>query len=164
MYAMSKNTELVYDDISESAKFREQYRFIFSAAIVATVFVIPNDNIAEQALKVVLGFSAFFSALYLIASAACVKYYEPKVMYIFDVYERLRMRMYDFSVDVVGFALIFFVGIVATTFINFFVGLRVGSVLWWIICVVIMFVVAVAILLVNHTVNSKKPKKAAPRI
>lgn len=30
------NAKLAYEDVDDNAKFREQYRFVFSAAIVAT--------------------------------------------------------------------------------------------------------------------------------
>lgn len=37
--------KLGYENTDDNAKFREQYRFAFSVAIIATCFVIPDQNI-----------------------------------------------------------------------------------------------------------------------
>lgn len=114
--------ELSYDDVTEGARFREQYRFVFAATIVATFYAFPSNNVLEGYVKWVLGFAMFFAALYLICTAASVKYNDRQSMYIvFYVSNRVRMNTFDWAVDcfaigLLGFLSLAAVGFVQTTF------------------------------------------------
>lgn len=158
---------LAYRKLSNDGKFREQYRFVFSAAVVATVFIVPNGNVFETLLKTVLSFSAFFAALYLIATAANVKYREPGVMYqMLYVGERFRMRMYDFSVDTFAAAFLIFLGLVSVGMIQSATGVELEAVWQWSILIGVMLVLAVAILFISRAIKKRelKIKKKLPLI
>lgn len=163
---MSKeNKDLAYDKLADDAKFREQYRFAFSAAIVATVFVIPNDNPIEAFLKTAVGFSAVFAAIYLIASAARVKYNEPGRLYeIFYIGERFRMWAYDWSLHVFAAAFLFFIGLIVTGLISKVPGVQLEGAWLWIVFVGVTFIIGVIILLITNKMMTKKSKKKLPEI
>lgn len=162
---MSRKYKLAYERISDGARFREQYRFVFSAAVIATVFIMPNSNSLEIFLKATLGFSAFFAALYLIASAARVKYAEPGRLYeIFYVGEHFRMWAYDWSIHVFAVALLFFIGLVVTGLIGTVPGVDLDELWSWVVFIGVTLVTGLIILLITQKVTSRKPKKALPRI
>lgn len=163
----NKKVKPAYDETHEAAKFREQYRFTFSIAIVATVFIIPSENVFGQFLQLALGFSAFLAALYLIASAARVKYNEPGRMYqILYVSERFRMRLFDWSIDIFGAALLYFISSLITNQINTVFRLELGSILFWVLLIGVMLVSGLLILLISNKIGKKDlyPKKYLPKI
>lgn len=112
----------LYDEVSEGARFREQYRLVFAATIVATFYVAPSSTVIDGYVKLVLGFAMFFAALYLICTAAAVKYQDRKFMYIvFYASNRVRMKSFDWAVDCfavgfLGFLTLAAIGFVQTTF------------------------------------------------
>lgn len=107
--------EKAYLNLSQEAQYREQFRVAIEAAIIATVFVIPTSNILMVYLKWVVGFSAFFAGLYLIFTASTLKYSNPRELYVvFKVSERVRMKVYDWSIDVYAAGFLFFIAIVIT--------------------------------------------------
>lgn len=147
---MKDRTDLAYEKESNTAQFRENYRFIFSIAIIATVFVIPSSTALVLFAKIAIDLSAFFAALYLISSAARVKYFETGRIYeIFDVSERFRMKMFDWSIDIFGAAFLYFVGLVTTGAIESIPGVNLGRMEPWVVASVIILVI-VAILVVRH--------------
>ncbi len=162
---MSKKSELAYEKISDGARFREQYRFAFSVTVIATVFVVPTSNELESFLKLGLGISAFFAALFLICSAARVKYSEPGRLYeVFYVNERFRMWAYDQSLHVFAAAVLFFVGLIITGLIDRIPGVELSGVWSWIVLVCATFIIGLVILLVTNTLMAKKSKKKLPEI
>lgn len=155
----SSKKHLSYAKLSESAKFREQFRFVFAGAVIATVFIVPNGNIFEILLKIALGFSALFAALYLIATAANVKYKEPGVMYeMLYVGERFRMRMYDFSVDTFAAAFLIFLGLMSVALIQAASGIELNPVWQWIILISTMLILGVITLFVSRSVRKRELK------
>lgn len=153
-------SRLAYENTSNDTKFREQYRFAFSVAVVATVFIVPNENALEQFLKLALGFSAFFAALYLITSAARVKYKEPGRMYeVFYVGERFRMWTFDWSVNVFAAAFLYFIGLFITGLINIIFNVNLGPVLSWVMPLVLTLIVGLIILLITHMITSRTSVK-----
>lgn len=162
---MSEKTKLTYEKISDGARFREQYRFAFSAVIIATVFVVPSGNALEVFLKGTLGFSALFAALFLIASAARVKYSEPGRLYeIFYVGERFRMWTYDWSLHVFAAAFLFFIGLITTGLIQKILGFQFEVGLSWAVVFGITFAAGLVILLITSRMTAKKSKKKLPEI
>lgn len=162
---MSEKAKLAYEKISDGARFREQYRFTFSAVIIATVFVVSSDNTLEVFLRVTLGFSAFFAALFLIASAARVKYNEPGRLYeVFYMGERFRMWAYDWSIHVFAAAFLFFIGSIITGLIDKIPGVQLGVVWSWVVLVGVTLIVGLIILIVTNMLISKKSKKKLPEI
>jgi hypothetical protein len=165
-----KGSPSSYNKTSDAAKFREQYRFAFSIAIVATVFIIPSENVFGQFLQLTLGFSAFPAALYIIASAARVKYNEPGRIYqVLYIGERFRMRLFDWSIDVFGASLLFFIASLITNQINTVFRLEPGSILFWVLLILIMFILGIFILLISIISNKIKkkgnhPKKDLPKV
>lgn len=159
-YCMStQQKDLTYKKLTDDGRFREQYRFIFSAAVIATVFIVPNSNVFETILKVALGFSAFFSALYLIATAANVKYNEPGVMYqMLYAGEKFRMRMYDFSVDTFAVAFLYILGLTGVGLIQLMSGVELTPAWQWIILVVIMLIIAILTFLTSNLLKIKEQK------
>lgn len=162
-----KNT-LAYDRSNDNAKFREQYRFAFSIAVITTAFVMPDENVIEQLLKVMLYISALLAALYLITSAARVKYNKPGRLYqIFYAGERFRMRLFDWSIDVFGAAFLYFIASLVTNQINTIYRLDVKSISFWIMFVAIMLIIGLLILLITYLVTKRAPsqsKKDLPKI
>ncbi len=161
------NSELAYDSISEAGKFREQFRFVFSGVVIATVFVVPSDSVFELLLKGVLGFSAFFAAIYLIASAANIKYREPGIMYqMLYVGERFRMRMYDFSVDTFAVAFLYLLGLVGVGLSQSISGVEFAPLWQWSILIFVMFALAVTILFTSIALKKRElaTKKKLPLI
>lgn len=162
---MSKKSKLAYEKISDGARFREQYRFVFSAAVIATVFVVPSGNALELFLKGTLGFSAFFAALFLIASAARVKYSEPGRLYeVFYLGEHFRMWVYDWSLHVFAAAFLFFLGIVIAGLVDMIPGIQLKGIWSWVSVVSAMLVVGLITLLTTNKMMSKTPKKKLPEI
>ena len=162
---MSEETKLSYEKISDGAKFREQYRFAFSAAVIATVVAVPSGSALEIFLKGTLGFSAFFAALFLIASAARVKYNEPGQLYeVFYVGERFRMWAYDWSLHVFAAAFIFFIALIITGSIDMIPGVQLGPIWSWVVVVAVMLIIGVMILLITNKMMAKKSKKKLPEI
>lgn len=163
----SSKDNLAYKKLSDDAKFREQFRFVFSGAVIATVFVVPNDNIFELLLKTALGFSAFFAALYLIATAGNVKYKEPGVMYqMLYIGERFRMRMYDFSVDTFAVAFLYFLGLLTVGLIQSVGNVELAPVWQWTILISAMLIIAVVVLLISMAFKSREiaSKKKLPPV
>ncbi|HEY1085235.1 MAG TPA: hypothetical protein VGE34_00730 [Candidatus Saccharimonadales bacterium] len=162
---MSRKSKLAYEKISDGARFREQYRFAFSAAIIATVFVAPSGNALEVFLKGALGFSALFAALFLITSAAKVKYNEPGRLYaVFYAGERFRMWAFDWSVHVFAVALLIFIGIITAGLVDNIPGVELGDTGILVVLVISMLVVGITILLATNKITSKKSKKPLPKI
>lgn len=161
------NSELAYSSISEAGKFREQFRFAFSGVVIATVFVVPSENVFELLLKGVLGFSAFFAFMYLIVSAANIKYREPGVMYqMLYVGERFRMRMYDFSVDTFAVAFLYLLGLVSVGIFQSISGVKLAPLWQWSILIVVMLALAVTILFISMAIKKRElaTKKKLPLI
>jgi len=163
---MKQKTPLAYEKSSDSAYFRENYRFIFSVAVIATVFIVPTDNALYLFLKAVLGFSAAFAALYLIATAALVKYNEPSRMYvIFYVSERFRMSMFDWSIDFFGAAFLYFIGLMITGAIEIIFEVKLGTVWSWAVLIGAIVAVIATLLVFERHVSPKIAKKQnLPRI
>lgn len=150
----------VYENTSTYAQFRESYRHIFSVAVVATVFVVPMDNALMVFLKSVLGFSAIFAALYLILSAARVKYDEPARLYqVFRPSERFRMRMFDLSVDFFGFAFLLFIGLLIAGMIDSIPGVELGVVWTWIVVIAVMIFFIGTLLIFEYRSRSRMSTK-----
>lgn len=149
---IGKNNELhSYDKLSEGARFREQYRSVFSATIIATFFVVPTGSILEIFLKWVLGFAMLFAALHLICTAASVKYHEPRWMYnMFYVSERFRMRCYDFAVDCFAVGALYFISLATVGFVEKIFNFHPVETVLWIILGVVMLVYGLTMGLVGH--------------
>ncbi len=159
--------KLSYENTEDNAKFREQYRFAFSVAIIATCFVIPDENILWQYLGYAVGASAFFSACYLIMSAAQLKYREPGRMYeVFRISENLRMRAFDWSIHVFGAAFLFFIGILLTGLTLNLTGIEVEGWASWLIVVTYTFCLGIYLILMEYILSRRKNKnsKNLPRI
>lgn len=157
---MSRKSKLAYEKISEGARFREQYRFAFSAVIIATVFVVPSGNALELFLKVTLGFSALFAAFFLIASAARVKYREPGRLYeVFYISERFRMWAYDWSLHVFAAAFLFFIGLIVTGLIEKILGFQFDGGWSWFVVLGMTLAAGLVILLITNKMTAKKSKK-----
>ena len=164
---MNNSTILSYESTDDNAKFRESYRFVFSAAIVATYFVVPDKNILWQCLGYVVGTSAFFSASYLIMSAAKLKYRDTGRMYeIFSVNESLRMRAFDWSIHVFGAALLFFPAILLAGLTFNLLGVEMHGWAPWLVVIIYALISGASIILVEHLFSRRKIKssKELPRI
>lgn len=108
------NKELLYEELTEGARFREQYRFLFAATIVATFYVAPSGNPLETFLKVVLGIAMLLAALYLIGTAASVKYKDTRMAYqVFYASKKLRIKLFDWAVDSFAAGFLLFLAIIA---------------------------------------------------
>jgi hypothetical protein len=161
-YGFMKHTKqsLSYDNSSDAARFREQYRFAFSAVVIASVFVAPNGNALEQFFKLTLETSAFFSALYLIASAALVKYKEPGRLYvIFGINEGFRMWAYDWSVHVFAAALLLFISLLITGILESLLGVKFGEIGLYMSVVLSAAIIGLMILLIQKFITSRNPRK-----
>jgi len=135
-----------YDHLTENARFREQYRFVFSATIIATYFVSPSGNALELLLKVILGVATFFAALYLICTAATVKYRSSRWMYeVFYVSERLRIRMYDVAIDVFAAGLLYFLSLLGVGLFEKTFQIKLGEIGDWISVVVGVLVIGLVV-------------------
>lgn len=159
--------KLGYENTDDNAKFREQYRFAFSVAIIATCFVIPDQNILWQYLGYVVGASALFSACYLVMSASKLKYREPGRIYeVFRISESLRMRAFDWSIHVFGAAFLFFLGILLTGLTFNLTGAEAESRVSWLIVIIYTFCLGICLILMEHILSRRKNKnsKDLPRI
>ncbi len=102
-----------YEDLTERERFREQIRITFSAAIVATFLATLALN-ADWIffIKLILGSSALFAGIFLLLTAASLKYYNPRWIYdIFYASEKIRLISYDMAIDSFG---IFLIGATST--------------------------------------------------
>jgi len=162
---MSREEKLAYDESPEEGRFREQFRLAFAGLIIATVFVVPDLGLLTNFLKLFLGISAFLSALFLIMSAARVKYVEPGYMYVaLYVTERSRMRMFDWSVDVFGFAFFSFISLVVTGFIEKIFNIKFSEFWAWIVVIGILLIEMVVVAILSHIAKSRESKKKIPEI
>ena len=161
---MSK--KLAYDKLSDAAKFREQYRFTFSVAIIATCFVIPNENVLWQYLSYTVRASAFLSACYLVMSAAQLKYREPGRVYeVFRINEGLRMRAFDWSVHVFAAAFLFFLGILLTGLTYSLFDTEAQGWVSWLIVAIYSLCLGICFILVEHILQRRNKKnRVLPRI
>lgn len=115
MKVRKADRDRAYLNLGEEARFREQLRIGIEIAIIATIFVIPTGNVLMVYLKWVVGFSALFASLYLVFTAATLKYSDPRELYnVFRISERVRMKAYDLSIDVYAIGLLFFLAILIT--------------------------------------------------
>lgn len=94
---------------------QEDRRFVISGAIIASFLAImalgDNMPVMLTALYFFLGVSALLSAIYLITTAAILKYHDPGMLYqVVTVDEKFRKRMYDWSIDIFGLYLISLIG------------------------------------------------------
>lgn len=85
----------------------EDRRFFIAGAIIASCLTVLalGDNIPTWwgTMPLFLGFSALLSATYLITTAASLKYSEPNRIYeVIIVNEKVRRKMYDWSIDAFG--------------------------------------------------------------
>lgn len=160
---MNDKANLSYDEMDEAVRFREQHRFVFSIAIVATYFVVPDSSILWRCLGYTVGFSAFFSALYLIMSAAQLKYRDPGRMYeVFVVSESLRTRAFDWSVHVFAVAVLFFFGILfAGATFNIF-GSPSHEWISWLVVGMYMLLMGISLILLETISHRQKDKKSKP--
>ena len=164
---MNKKPERTYDVVSEGARLREQHRFTFSIAIVATVFVVPNNNALELFLKIVLSVSAFFASLYLITSAAQIKYKDAGYIYeVFPVYESFRMWTFDWSINIFGFSFLLFISLLLTGLIDKTPGVELGALGAWITTIITLLVVSSLVFIVSWRVelHRSKEKERLPEI
>ena len=162
---MKKKEKLAYEKLSSAARFREQLRLTFAGVIVATAFVAPDNNVLFLFLKVALSVSAVFAALFLIASAARVKYTDPGRIYeAFYAGERFRMSMFDWSVNIFGFAILFFVGLLLTGAFEKMFNIELGGVWTWLAVFVATIIIGVVIILLGRFVGRYQSKKKLPRL
>lgn len=161
---MSK--KLQYDELPNGPEFREQFRFLFSAAIIATVFVVPDNNELLSYLKFALSVSAIFAGLYLVLTAATVKYSEPRWLYqIIYTSERFRMRMYDYSVNILAIAFLYFLSILTLGTLNHF-GVKLEDTSMYVFILTCMFIIGILFLVPGLYFEGKthKAKKKIPRV
>jgi len=145
------NNPLLYDKLSAGAHFREQYRFVFSATIIATFFIVPTGNVLDVFLKLVLGFAMVFATLYLIYTAASIKYHGSKWIYdIFYVSERVRMKTYDVAVDCFAVGLLLFISLLAVGMGMDILNIELGKVSLWVAIALVMLVLAFTIGMINR--------------
>jgi hypothetical protein len=149
----------LYDRLSSSAHFREQYRFVFSATIIATFFIVPTGNILDIFLKWVLGFAMFFAAFYIVCTAASIKYNNPRWMYdIFYISERVRMKSYDIAVDCFAIGLLYFISLIIIGSGMDLLNIRLGDVALWITIAIVMLVLGIVIGLINYSIKKRETK------
>lgn len=159
---MSKE-DLAYNKSSEKGRFREQFRLAFAGVIIATFFAVPDIGILTNFLKFFLGVSVLLSALFLIVSAARVKYTEPGHMYqSLYVTERFRRRMFDWSVDVFGFAFLYFMSLLITGVIEKIFNIKFDEFWIWAIVISILVVEMVIIAILSNMAKSRESKKKLP--
>ena len=150
-----------YDRLSDGARFREQYRLVFAATIIATFFIVPSENVLDIFLKWVIGFAMFFAALYLIFTAASVKYYGSRWMYdIFYVSERIRMKTYDRAVDCFAVGFLLFVSLLIVGFGRDMLSIKLGEVALYVAVAAVMLVLGITISLVSNKFENVDTKKS----
>ncbi len=121
-------------DSPDETRFSEQYRFVFSATIIATFYVAPSGNALEAFLKWILGFAMSAAALYIVCTAATMKYHNARWMYeVFYVSERIRKWAYDIAVDIFAAGFLFFIGILVTGLAENLLNVRFNSLVMWIV-------------------------------
>lgn len=137
------NKQLLYEELTKGAQFREQYRLVFAATIVATFYVAPSGNILEGFIKLVLGISMFFAASYLIYTAISVKYKDTHVGYqVFYASDRVRIKAYDFAVDTFPAGFLLFISLVIVGYIQKIFGLHPDNTQVGVMVFVCMFILA----------------------
>ena len=162
---MKKKEKLAYSKLLEGARFREQFRLAFAGVIVATFFVVPDLDVLANFLKLFLGISALLSAIYLIVSAARVKYKEPGHVYqALYVTERFRMRMFDWSVDVFGFAFLCFISLFAIGGLQEIFNIRFDEFWTWIIVIGLIAIEMIIAWTVGYIAKSRELKTKLPEI
>ena len=90
----------------------EERRAVFSVAVVASFLAIITFGKTDWVLlELLVGGSAMLSSIYLIMSAAQLKYRDSKNIYeTIPVNERFRKWMYDWSIDIFGAGLLLIIG------------------------------------------------------
>jgi len=141
----------LYDRLPLGAHSRENYRFIFSATIIATFFIIPAENVLDIFLKWVLGFAMFFAATYLVFTAASIKYRDPRWMYgVLYISERVRMKTYDIAVDCFAVGLLLFISLLVVGIGLDVTNIELGEEALWVATAVVMLVLALVVGVVSY--------------
>ena len=162
---MRKRERLAYTESSDEAKFREQFRFAFAGVIIATFFVIPTIDSLMNFLKIFLGLSAILSAIFLVISAARVKYKEPGYMYqALYVTERFRMRMFDWSIDIFGFAFLYFISLLATGLLEKALSVQFSELWTWVTVIGILLIEILIVSIMSRLAKSQESTKKLPMI
>lgn len=83
----------------------DEARLVISSGLIAVavgVFTLLPSSYLINIIKITFGFSAFFSFLYILLTAAKLKYREPGQIDLYNFTEKFRHKTYDISVDIYG--------------------------------------------------------------
>lgn len=100
--------------MSEESKFKEQVRYIFAGTVIASFLSLQSIITSDRYLYWLLLFSTIFSALYLLMSAASLRYFGDGGDNFLFFGEKLRMATYDVAINIYGTGLIFGSSLVIT--------------------------------------------------